>query len=69
MATIKIVATDLVAQQLHQQALKENRTLSAMGLILLREGFEQRRAATSQVSEVSQLVEVLRAPSAEPTHD
>ena len=69
MATIKIVATDLVAQQLHQQALKENRTLSAMGLILLREGLEQRRAATSQVSEVSRLVEVLRAPSAEPTHD
>jgi hypothetical protein len=53
MATIRIVATDLVAQQLHQQALIENRTLSAMGRILLREGLEQRRAEQASREEVS----------------
>ena len=64
MATIRIVATDLVAQQLHQQALIENRTLSAMGLILLREGLEQRRAEQASREKVARFIEVMLKPTA-----
>jgi hypothetical protein len=66
MPVVRIVATDLVAQKLHAQALKENRTLSAMGLLLLREGLEQRAAAAKQVTDVSSLVAAIRGESVAP---
>jgi hypothetical protein len=43
MATIRIVASDWDAKKFHDEALRENRTLSAMGLILLRESLDRRR--------------------------
>jgi hypothetical protein len=66
MAVISIVATDMVAQQVHAEALKENRTLSAMGQILLRESLERRRAEKMQVAEVARLAAVIRGETATP---
>jgi hypothetical protein len=52
MAVVRIVTTDLVSQQLHAQALKENRTLSKMGEILLRESLERRREASASTAKI-----------------
>jgi hypothetical protein len=69
MAVIRIVATDMVSQQIHAQALKENRTLSAMGQVLLREALDARRSAAAEQNEllqaghstkISQLVSMLK---------
>jgi hypothetical protein len=60
MSLIRIVASDLVSDQVHREALKENRTLSAMGLVLLREALAARRAAATQIAEVSKLVATIR---------
>lgn len=63
MATIKIVASDWDAKKFHDEALRENRTLSAMGLILLRESLDRRREQKAQTDAVRQLTEALRRPS------
>jgi hypothetical protein len=44
MSLLRIVASDLISDQVHREALRENRTLSAMGLVLLREALAARRA-------------------------
>jgi hypothetical protein len=62
MAVIRIVCTDWTAQQLRAQALKENRTLSAMGAICLSESLENRRS-TSAATE--RLVRVLKGTDAD----
>ena len=64
MAVIRIVTTDMVSQQLHAQALKENRTLSKMGEILLRKSLERRREASASTQ---QIVSLLRGKSIEAT--
>jgi hypothetical protein len=63
MSLLRIVASDLIIDQVHREALKENRTLSAMGLILLRESLDRRRAAATQIDEVSKLVASIRGES------
>jgi hypothetical protein len=45
MPVVRIIASDLVSDQVHREALKENRTLSAMGQVLLREALSARRSA------------------------
>lgn len=57
MALIRITTTDLLAQQLHSQAVRENRTTSKMGEIILRQGLEERRAVAAATS---QLVAVIK---------
>jgi hypothetical protein len=47
MAVIRIIATDMVNDQVHREALKENRTVSAMGQVLLREALAARRSAAA----------------------
>jgi hypothetical protein len=56
----------MVAQQVHAEALKENRTLSAMGQLLLRESLDRRREERANRESVVRLTELLRTP-AEPT--
>jgi hypothetical protein len=60
MPLIRIVATDLVADQLHREALKDNRTASQMGLVLLREALSARQSAQHQVDEVRKLAAVIK---------
>jgi hypothetical protein len=50
------------------QALRENRTASAMGLILLPEGLDRRREQRAQTDAVRQLTEARRRQPS-PTHD
>jgi hypothetical protein len=60
MAMIRITTSDHLAQMLHSQAVRENRTVSKMGEIILRQGLEERRSAASQVEQVAKLTRVLR---------
>ena len=50
MALLRIVCPDHIVEQLHREALRDNRSDSAMGLILLREGLEQRRSGLRRKS-------------------
>jgi hypothetical protein len=52
MPLIRITTTDLLEQQLHSQAVRENRTVSKMGEILLREGLQRRREASASTERI-----------------
>ena len=63
MAVIRIVTTDCIAQQLHAEAVRENRSLSKMGELCLRESLDRRRDERANRAEVARLVQALRSPS------
>jgi hypothetical protein len=56
MALIRITTTDLLAQQLHSQAARENRTVSKMGEICLRESLERRREASASTEKLVAMI-------------
>jgi hypothetical protein len=65
MSLIRIVdPSGVVARQLHQESLRENRAVSAMGLILLRESLDARREKRTSTAEVEKLVQFLKSPIA-----
>ena len=63
MAVIRIVTTDWIAQQLHAEAVRENRSLSKMGELCLRESLDRGRDERANRAEVARLVQALRSPS------
>ena len=63
MALLRIVAPDHVVEQLHREALRDNRSDSAMGLICLRESLDRRREQRSQIEQVAQLIAVMKTPT------
>jgi hypothetical protein len=62
MAMIRITTSDHLAQMLHSQAVRENRTVSKMGKIILRQGLEERRLANASTQ---QIVRILRGETGE----
>jgi|HubBroStandDraft_6_1064221.scaffolds.fasta_scaffold1109821_1 hypothetical protein len=60
MPMIRITTSDYLAQMLHAQAVRENRTDSKMGELILRQGLEERRTAAHQVEQVATLTKILR---------
>jgi hypothetical protein len=64
MPMIRITTSDHLAQMLHSQAVRENRTTSKMGEILLREGLEARRQTSAGTQK---LVSLLRGETGDAT--
>jgi len=58
MPIVRIVATDWVERQINDHARREGRSLSQMGLRLLTEALDSRRAAAASVD---RLIQVLRS--------
>jgi hypothetical protein len=63
MPLIRIIASDFVPDELHREALRENRAVSAMGQILLRESLDLRREKRTNTEGVRRLAELLKTPS------
>jgi hypothetical protein len=61
--SVRIRLSDAEGREIHQMALRENRSQSSAISLLLREALSARRAEKMQAAEVQRLAQLLRTPS------